>query len=1052
MSNSKKQYWKGLEQLSNDPEFVKYADKEFPEYLPINQNKKDPSTDNTGASRRDFLKIMGFSVAAASLAACEAPVRKAIPYLNKPVEIDPGVPNYYASTYTQGGDYCSIVIKTREGRPIKIQGNELSKVTYGKVSAQVEASVLTLYDQERLTGPYAGGQATDWATLDSEVIGKLGSSRNIRIVSQTVLSPTTRRALSELLAKYPNAKHVVYDPQSSYGMLQANQRSFGRSVIPAYDFSKAEVVVSLAADFLGTWIAPTTYIHQYSKGRKLNVGKKNMSRHYQFESNMSITGSNADYRVPVKPSQQGLIAASLYNMIAAKAGAASMNTPAMEVSFLEKAAEGLWNARGKSLVVSGSNDINLQIAVNAINELLGNYGKTIDLDHPVNYRQGNDREMSQFVEDVSGGRVDAVIFYNANPVYDHPQGILLQSELQKVALKISTADRMDETATLSDYVAPDLHFLESWNDAEPQLGQYSLCQPGITPLFNTRQAQSSFLTWAGAAEKDYFAYLQQNWLNNFFPRSAGSDFETFWNQSLFDGVVEMAMPPSGSDTGSVDSLSLEAPLMPTGFVADMSAVASGLQSKYKAENPETELIIYQKVGLGTGAQANNPWLQELPDPISKAVWDNYLTISQKFARENNITMIEGKTHMVNLTVGGTTVSIPALVQPGQAQGTVGLALGYGRAKAGRVANNVGTNAFPLLTMADGAITYDITSGVSIEVTPETHRIAQTQTHETYMGRETIIQEALLGEYQKDQYAGQFSPKVATWKGAVEKVAPKTISLWKHHQSEYVNHHWGMSIDLNSCVGCGACTIACQAENNIPVVGRDEVLTRREMHWLRIDRYYSSVGVEDYSSLEVASENPEVTFQPMLCQHCNNAPCETVCPVSATTHSTEGLNQMAYNRCIGTRYCANNCPFKVRRFNWFKYHDNDKFPENSAMNNSLGRMVLNPDVTVRARGVMEKCTMCIQRIQAGKLTAKKEGRRPTDKDINTACATACPSEAIVFGDLNNPESKISNLLQLSYEEKSKTVGEPRAYNVLEELNVDPNIFYLRKIRNKEEENA
>ncbi len=1049
MSNRNKVYWKGLEQLKNDPEYVKYAEKEFPDYLPINGNKQSADSSDEGSSRRDFLKMMGFSVAAASLAACEAPVRKAIPYLNKPVEIDPGVANYYASTYTQGGDYCSIVIKTREGRPIKIEGNKQCKLTAGGVSAQVEASVLSLYDQQRLTAPMASGQKSDWQTIDQQIKSALASSRNIRIVSQSILSPTTKKVINDFINRYPGTKHVVYDPQSSYGMVSANQQNFGKAVLPAYDFSKAEVIVSLDADFLGTWIAPVSYIKQYARRRKLSGSRKSMSRHYHFESNMSLTGSNADYRVPVKASQQGLIAAAVYNGLAAKSGAASLSVGQLEVPFLDKAVDALWSAKGKSLVVSGSNDPEVQMVVNAINDLLGNYGTTIDLEKPVNYRQGNDQEMSQFVDDVTGGRVDAVIFYNANPVYDHPQGGLLGTELEKVALKVSTSDRMDETASVCDFVAPDHHYLESWNDSEPQNGHISLTQPGITPLFNTRQVQASLLTWAGAPQTDYYKYLTETWKSVYFPGSGENDFETFWNQSLYNGVVEIATSSVQEPENSPEEDSSEET---AGISFDPGMVSGQIQARYQSDNAETELVLYQKVGIGTGAQANNPWLQELPDPITKAVWDNYITVSQKFARENGLTMTEGKTKMANLTVNGVTVTAPILIQPGQANGTIGLALGYGRTSAGRVADGLGANAFALVDRSNGSLSYQITSGVTLEITSESHSIGQTQTHETYMGRETVIQEALLSEYQQDEYAGQFAPKIATWKGDEEKVAPHTVTLWKHHQDEYVNHHWGMSIDLNSCVGCGACTIACQAENNIPVVGRDEVLTRREMHWLRIDRYYSSVGVDDYSSLEQAAENPEVTFQPMMCQHCNNAPCETVCPVAATTHSTEGLNQMAYNRCIGTRYCANNCPYKVRRFNWFKYHDNDQFPENSSMNNTLGRMVLNPDVTVRARGVMEKCTMCVQRIQAGKLTAKQEGRRPTDSDVNTACASACPADAIVFGDMNNPESKIAKTLQIDYHEDRKEVAEPRAYTVLQELNVDPNIFYLRKIRNKDEENA
>ena len=975
-------------------------------------------------------------------------LEKAIPYLNKPEEVDPGVANYYASTYAQGGDYCSIVVKTREGRPIKVAGNKVCKLTGGGVSAQVEASVLSLYDQERIQGPYTGGQATDWETLDQSVKSALESSNGIRIVSNSILSPTTKKVIDDFLNKYPGSKHVTYDPQSASGLIKANQDSFGIGAVPAYDFSKADTIVSLAADFLGTWISPITFMSQYATRRKLNKAQKSMSRHYQFESNMSLTGSNADYRIPVKPSQQGLIAVGLYNRIASKAGAPSINLPEVDTPFLDKAAESLWSTRGKSLVVAGSNDPDIQIIVNAINQLLDSYGTTIDLSRPVHYRQGSDQAMTQLVDDVTGGRVDALIFYGANPIYDHPQGGLLESELGKVTTKISLADRMDETAKLCDHVAPDSHYLESWNDAEPQSGHISLCQPGITPLFDTRQAQSSLLMWAGSPVTDYYTYLHQNWKDTYYSNSDSESFDTFWKQSLYDGIVEVST--SAKLEGETDTEEAEADSGTPDI--DLGAIANGIQSKYPSESSGIELVLYQKVGIGNGSQANNPWLQELPDPITKAVWDNYFTVSQKFAKENGLSMVEGKTKFGNLTVGGITVSAPILIQPGQANGTIGLALGYGRKSAGRVANGLGVSAYPLVDRTNGSLLYERAGDIVFEITEKSHRIAQTQTHETYMGRETVIQEALLGDYQQDQYAGQFAPKIATWKGDEEKVAPNKVTLWKHHQEKYVNHHWGMAIDLNSCVGCGACTVACQAENNVPVVGKDEILMRREMHWIRIDRYYSSTGVEDYSSLEQAAENPEVTFQPMMCQHCNNAPCETVCPVAATVHSTEGLNQMAYNRCIGTRYCANNCPYKVRRFNWFKYHDNDQFPENSSMNNTLGRMVLNPDVTVRARGVMEKCTMCVQRIQAGKLTAKKEGRRPGDQDINTACAAACASGAIVFGDMNNPESNIADALQIKYHEDHKSVEEPRAYTVLQELNVDPNIFYMRKIRNKDEDNA
>ena len=1047
MSKNKKQYWKGLEQLTNQSEFVKHAEKEFPDYLPINQNKESGGD----ASRRDFLKMMGFSVAAASLAACEAPVRKAIPYLNKPVDADPGIPNYYASTYAQGGDYSSILIKTRDGRPIKIEANQLSKMA-GGVNAQIEASILSLYDQERLTSPRAGAEKISWEDLDQAISSGLNAGSQVRIVSNTILSPTTKQVIADFQTKFPNTQHITYDSQSFHGMKVANQKAFGNASIPSYDFSSAKVIVSLAADFLGTWLAPTEFTDQYTQRRKVSDKNKDMSRHYQFESNLSVTGANADYRTPVRASQQGLIAGHLYNLVAAKAGGASIAAPAIEVTWLEKAAENLWANKGASLVVSGSNDPDVQLVVNGINQLLGNYGKTIDPDTPVYYRQGNDQAMNDLITELGSGRVDAVIFYNANPVYDYPNGAGLKEALANVKLKVATNDRLDETASLMDYVAPDHHYLESWNDAQPKKGVYSLVQPGITPIFQTRQAQESLLTWAGSSNTDYYTYLQESWKNRFASQIV--DFQSFWDKSLYDGVLTVNEAATNdalvdvASNGMADSTATDMVMTPVDGPVNLSGVGANLTKNYTSDNQGLELVLYQKVAIGNGSQGNNPWLHEMPDPITKVCWDNYITVSKKFATKHEIEMVDRTTVRADLTINGKTLNLPVVVQPGQADGTIGLALGYGRTNGGRVANGVGADAYPLMGTVNGSWSLDVISDVSLTPTGEEYRVAQTQTSHTFMGRETVIQETSLADYKEKSNAGRYYPKIATWKGDEEKVAPKNITLWKHYQQDYTNHHWGMVIDLNSCTGCGTCTIACQVENNVPVVGRQEVINRREMHWIRIDRYYASEGAKDIKTADVAAENPEVTFQPMMCQHCNNAPCESVCPVAATTHSTEGLNQMAYNRCIGTRYCANNCPYKVRRFNWFKYHDNEEFGDNSSMNSSLGRMVLNPDVTVRSRGVMEKCTMCVQRIQAGKLVAKKESRRPSDRDVTTACASACPANAIVFGDMNNPESKISRLLQIEEGEKSKIVGEPRAYTVLEEINVDPNVFYLTKVRNKD----
>lgn len=1037
MSTNKK-YWKGLPQLKNDPQFVQHSDKEFVD-LGVQE-------DN-GHSRRDFLKMMGFSVAAASLAACEAPIRKAIPYINKPVDVDPGIPNYYASTYSTGGDYCSIVVKVRDGRPIKVEGNSLSKVSLGGTSAQVEASVLSLYDNYRLRGPKAAGADATWETLDSAIAGKLGEiatkGGQIRIVSNTILSPSTKAVIEKFKLKYPTTQHIQYDAVSNYGIVKANLESIGAAVIPSYDFSKAKVIVSIGADFLGTWLSPIEFSKQFAVNREISADQRDMSRLFSFESNLSLTGANADYRSMIKPSQEGLVVAQLYNLIAGN-GAKSIDG----IAYLEKAAEELKANAGKALVVSGSNDKSVQVVVNAINNLLGSYGSTIVTSSPVNYRQGNDEEMAAFVADVEGGKVDGIIFYNCNPVYDYPKGAELEKALKNVSLTVSTSTTPDETASASAYMAPDHHYLESWNDAEPKANSFSLAQPAITPLFRTRQAQSSLLTWAGESNIDYFEFLKENWRSRFYP--SGLDFQRFWDQCLYDGVYEVAASsPAWSFTGNAD--------------AALAAIAS----TSKPSNTGLELVIYESLTVGNGSQANNPLLQELPDPITKATWDHYVTISLKDATTLGIENdAEGRTQLVRITANGKSINVAALVQPGQAPGTIGVAVGYGRTKVGKVGENIGSNVYPMVAVGE-SLNYSISSGVNVEKTDEAFQLAQTQIHQTYMGRNNVIQESVLSEFKKDPTAGREFPKVTDWD---KKVDPSALSLWKGH--EYKNHYWGMAIDLNTCTGCGACVVACNVENNVALVGKQEVINRREMHWLRIDRYYSTeADVEDYQGMEKASENPEVVFQPMLCQHCNNAPCETVCPVAATTHSTEGLNQMTYNRCIGTRYCANNCPYKVRRFNWFKYHDNQQFYQaNPAMNTDLGRMVLNPDVTVRSRGVMEKCSFCVQRIQAGKLNAKKERRTLVDGEVTTACQASCTTGAIVFGDMNNPESRISKLLGIETQYKEvevngkkekvvdygidKKINNPRAYRVLEEIGVKPNIFYLTKIRNKDKvkENA
>ena len=1000
MENTNKRYWKGIEELKNDIDVVKNADKEF-----------NLDGIEGGTYRRDFLKMLGFGVAAVSLAACSAPVRHTVPYLNKPEDIEPGIPNYYASTFALAGNYCSVLVKTREGRPVKIEGNKLSGVTKGGVNAQVHASLLSLYDNERLKEPTKGGKKITWADLDKEVSAALASSSNIRVVSNTVLSPSTKSVLADFSSKYPSAKHITYDSNSASALIEANGTSFGKAAIPSYLFNKANVIVGINCDFLGTWISPIEYSIQWAETRRLSSakgGKRTMSRHYQFETGMSMTGANADYRGMFKPSQEGLFVANLYNKIAGIMGAGSqLSVAKTDFENIDKCAKDLVAAKGASLVVSGSNDVAVQTIVNGINSLLGNLGNTIDFGTTVNYRQGSDAAMTQFISELKSGAVDAVIFLDSNPVYDHLNGDEIAEGLKKAKLTVAIADRANETASLCTYLALNTHYLESWGDASPKSGYYSLTQPVISNIFNSRQGESSMLTWMGKSS-DYQAYVKNVWSSSILNGKT-------WVQALHDGVYES---PNSSISGASFS----------GNLSDAAAQVAQVKSS------EMEMFIFENVTIGTGIQANNPWLQETPDPVSKVTWENTAGFSQKTAKDLGLEAGD----WVKVSVGSISAELPVLIQPGQSNGTITVAMGYGRTAAGK-AGTTGVAVFPYLKGAASAKNLWV-GGVKIEKTKSGYTLAQTQTHETYMGREAVVQESVLSEYVKNVKAGRFEPKIVTSEGLKK---PYSISLWNGHDKK--NHSWGMVIDLNTCTGCAACVVSCQAENNVSVVGKAEVARAREMHWIRIDRYYSSdapqeegYSVSGYKAMEIAAENPEVVFQPLMCQHCSNAPCETVCPVLATTHSSEGLNQMTYNRCVGTRYCANNCPYKVRRFNWFKYFENDNFDFH--FNNELGRMVINPDVTVRSRGVIEKCSMCVQRIQAGKLTAKKEKRRPMDGEIETACSQSCPTNAITFGDMLDPESRVSKLLVQE--------EEGRRFQLLEEINVIPQVNYLVKIRNKD----
>lgn len=1023
-----KQYWKGVEELRNDAEFVRHRNNEFLEEIPVDEviGRKAESSDAT--PRRDFLKFLGFGMAAATIAACEAPVKKSIPYLNKPEEIIPGIPNYYASTYFDGHDYASVLVKTREGRPIKIDGNEKSTITRGTSHARVQASILGLYDTNRLNSPRKAGVEVSWSNADAEIATAIqaatASGKKVRVLTSTIISPATKALFADFATKFPGVDVVTYDAVSLSGMIQANAACFGKAAMPTYRFDNAAVIVGIDADFMGTMPHANEHARQYAATRKL-FGKKVMSRHYHFESTLTVSGSNADHRFKVRPSEMGATVVALYNQIAGLAGQPTVSGAKTSADAgVAKAAQALWSNRGKSIVVCGTNDVNMQTLVNGINNMLGNYGNTIRIDMHSNLRQGDDQKMAALVADMNAGNVGVLLINNVNPSYSYPDAAAFNAGLKKVGTSVAFSCYEDETAKQCGYILAENHFLESWNDAEPVSGVYSLCQPVIRKLYNTRQMQDALVKWTGAAQPDYYSYLQNYWKTAMYARQTSiTSQDAFWNKALQEGVFE----PSPVAATVVT------------FAGNIQNAASALAAT-KSEG--LDVVLYEKVGIGNGAQANNPWLQELPDPISKVCWDNYVAMSPKMAESKGLK----QGNVVEVKIGNKTVKGPVYLQPGVSDNTIAVAIGYGRTSAGKAADNVGFNAYTLASLNSGAIGFLTTGAVVNKTVDEDHVLAATQTHHTLMGR-NIVKETTLDKYLKDPKSGNPDIMLETYKG---KMKATEVDLWateKNPGHDKPNHFWGMSIDLNSCIGCGSCVIACQVENNVPVVGKAEVNNSREMHWIRIDRYYTSdmtkaSAKEDgvgkmamLAEMETPSDNPEVVFQPMLCQHCNHAPCETVCPVAATTHSSEGLNMMAYNRCVGTRYCANNCPYKVRRFNWFKYSDNAQFDFN--MNNELGRMVLNPDVIVRSRGVMEKCTMCVQRIQYGKLEAKKAGRRPADGEITTACAQSCPTQAITFGDYNDKASKLS-----------AESTDPRAYHVLEELNVQPSIYYQTKVRNKE----
>jgi len=1004
---SKKTYWQSLEARDRSVGDV--------------TSWPDAGETPVSVDRREFLRLAGFAIGATTVVGCSRGVdHGVIPYLVRPEEVTPGKAYWYASVCGACAAGCGILSKGRDGRPIKLEGNPDHPVSSGGLCAIGQASVLGLYDTQRLRQPLRAGHPADWTEVDREIGGVLESIRTsgkgrVRILTDSVTGPVERDRIAAFLSRFADGRHVIYDPISASAIADAHLATHGARVIPRYRFELAEVIVGLGADFLGTWISPVEHTAGYTASRSLDSGGRGFSHHVQFESRMSLTGSNADRRVPIPPGTTALVLAHLAADLATLSGAAppwtSLPSCPADPQEVAGVASRLWRSpRGKTLVVCGENDVEAQILTNYVNYMLGNYGAeakgaTLDLESLSTQRLGDDRELRTLLDEIDAGQVDALFVRGVNPVYDLVGGERIADAIERVKLVVSFAGHEDETSRRADFVCPEPHFLETWGDAEPVAGVASVRQPAIRPIGATRPLLESLAAWTGEPTTAY-DLVRESWRRNVFPRrETESSFDTFWNRTLNDGFARVHR--TGTAVGRFELSAVKAP---------RGRPAPGVG--------ELLVELYPSSSVLDGRHALNPWLQEVPDPISKTVWDNFAALSPAVAKSMGIST--GDVVRITPSDGAeASIELPALVQPGQHDQAVAVSLGYGRELSERfrtvgpqwlegrptLGENglVGTRAAPLLAWGDGSLGY---AGRPVRVAKPGRRqdVASTQEHDSLMVPEglaseenrhrPIVQEATLAEWQADPESGSHGHH-------------ELASLWPVHPM--TPHHWGMAIDLTSCTGCSGCVVACQAENNIPVVGKDEVRRAREMHWMRIDRYYGGEG-----------SDVDVVHMPMMCQHCDNAPCETVCPVQATAQSAEGLNQQIYNRCVGTRYCANNCPYKVRRFNWFEYPRNDR----------LQNLALNPDVTVRSRGVMEKCSLCVQRIQDAKAEAKREGRTVRDGEIQPACAQSCPAGAIVFGDLNDPESRVSKLKH-----------DPRHYDVLAELGIKPVVGYLTMIRNR-----
>jgi MoCo/4Fe-4S cofactor protein with predicted Tat translocation signal len=956
-------YWRSLGELENSASFREHLEREFPE---------GASELPEGVTRREMLQLLGASLSLAGLAACRRPVEKIVPYVTAPEEIVPGIPRRYATTMPFGRSAYGLVVESHEGRPTKIEGNELHPSTSGRSSVRTQGAILGLYDPDRAQRVrHDGKDATwaefvaAWAELEKKHLADGGAS--LALLTPSFASPTRWRLLELFRARFPKARVAVHEPVSDENVVGAVNSVTGKRVQPVLHVDKADVILALDADILGNHPEDVCHIAGFAAGRRAAVDGKPMNRLWAVEAGYSLTGAMADHRVRLR---SGMIPAFVLELSprvgAGGAGAENPLLHGVDAKWLDALAADLSQRRGRGLIVAGPGQSEaVHAVVLAMNLALGNVGTTVTYHETIDAALPARGSLAEMVSAMNAGSVSTLVILGGNPAYDAPSDVAFAAGLKKVATTVALSTHIDETAKLASWTIPSAHFLETWDDARAVDGTMSVVQPLILPLFGGKSATELLGLLSTGKDQPGHDLVQETWK----PILGEASFEKHWNRVLHDGLL------AGSAT---------APVTPS--VNSRSAVPNEISGKFETHFRPSPY-------LHDGRYANDGWVQELPDPVTKLTWDNPALLSPATAKALNVA--DGD--LVTVTVRGRSLTLPVMVVPGQADDTVVLTLGYGRRDVGRIGAGVGFDAYSLRSSEAP----DFDAATIVKATGSA-LLAATQEHGSMEGRQ-LIREATLDEYKREPAFAQEAVEV-----------PKLESMWTEKPYN-AGHQWGMTIDLNSCVGCNACVVACQSENNVPIVGKDQVRRGREMHWIRVDRYFTG-----------KPEAPRMIFQPVPCMQCENAPCEQVCPVAATVHDDEGLNVMAYNRCIGTRYCSNNCPYKVRRFNFFNYTKDT--PE-------ILKLVQNPDVTVRSRGVMEKCTYCTQRINAGKLDAKLAGRELQDGDIKTACQQACPAGAIEFGDLRDPASRVVAAKK-----------DPRNYALLAELNTKPRTTYLARVRN------